>query len=186
MRTIYKRGKIYWIKYHHNGKPFYESTKSTKWADAANLLKQREGDVANGKPVGPRIEKVTFEDLAAGLKEDYRLNGQKRPRVGHLEKFFEGTRAMDITTARIKAFINSRKEQGAANATIYQDLAALKRMFNLAAKETPPKVYGVPHIPSLKIDNAKEGFLEDSDYHALLNELPEYIKGITEFAYWTG
>ena len=121
-----------------------------------------------------------------GLIEDYRFKGQRRPRVGHLERFFKGDRAIDITTAKIKAFINSRQEQGAANATIYQDLAALKRMLNLAAKETPPKVLHVPHIPTLKIDNVKEGFFEDSDYQKLLKELPEYVKGIVKFAYWTG
>jgi len=186
MGTIYKRGKIYWIKYHHNGKPYFESSKSRKWADAANLLKQREADAGNGKPIGPRIEKVTFEELVADLKEDYKFKGQRRPRVGHLEKFFRGDRAIDITTTRIKAFINYRQEEGAANATIYQDLAALKRMLNLAAKETPPKVLHVPHIPSLKIDNVREGFFEDSDYQALIKELPEYFIGIAEFAYWTG
>jgi hypothetical protein len=30
MESIYKRGKVYWIKYYRNGKPFRESTKSNK------------------------------------------------------------------------------------------------------------------------------------------------------------
>jgi integrase len=186
MGTVYKRGKIYWIKYHHNGEQYFESSKSRKWADAANLLKQREADLSNGKPAGALIEKVTFEELVEGLKEDYRLRGQKRSRVGNLEKFFTGYRAIDITTAKIKAFINQRQEQGRANATIYQDLSALRRMFRLAVTETPPKAYGVPHMPSLEIDNVKEGFFEDEDYNALLEKLPDYAKGIVQFAYWTG
>ena len=36
MGTIYKRGKTYWIKYQQNGKAFYETTRSTKWA-AVNI-----------------------------------------------------------------------------------------------------------------------------------------------------
>jgi integrase len=184
MGTVYKRGRIYWIKYHHNSKQYFESSKSTKWADAANLLKEREGDAATGKAVG--TVKVMFKDLVADLKEDYHFNGRKRPRVGHLEKFFEGGRAIDITTTRIKAFIRFRQEQGAANATIYQDLAALKRMFRLAVAETPPKVHRVPHIPSLKIDNVKEGYFEDAAYHALIEELPDYMRGLVQLAYWTG
>lgn len=62
MGTIYRRkfkdkdgnikeGKTYRIKYYHNGKPFYENAESIKWADAANLLKQRKGDLAQGNPV---------------------------------------------------------------------------------------------------------------------------------------
>ena len=54
MGTIYRRkfkdkngntreGKTFWIRYKHNGKPVYESAKSDKWADAANLLKRLEG-----------------------------------------------------------------------------------------------------------------------------------------------
>ena len=35
MGSIYKRGKVYWIKYYRNGKPYRESTKSLKEADAA-------------------------------------------------------------------------------------------------------------------------------------------------------
>jgi integrase len=186
MGTVYKRGKTYWIKYHQNGKAFYESTKSTKWANAANLLKQREGDAASGKPAGVRFDKVMFAELVGDFKEDYRLKGQHRPRVGNLEAFFEGMRVVDVTTAKIKSYINHRQEQGAANATINRDLAALKRMLNLGAKETPPKVNRVPYIPMLKENNAKEGFFEDSDYAALLKELPEYIQGIVQFAYWTG
>jgi integrase len=197
MGTIYRRkfkdkngntkeGKTYWIKYHHNGKPYYESAKSTKWADAANLLKQREGDAASGKPPGVRFDKVMFAELVEDFKEDYKLKGQKKPRFKHLEAYFEGMRVVDVTTAKIKSYINHRQEQGAANATVNRELAALKRMLNLGAKETPPKVNRVPYIQMLKEDNVKEGFFEDSDYEAILKELPEYIKGMVQFAYWTG
>jgi hypothetical protein len=34
MGSIYKRGKVYWIQYYRNGKPYRESTKSKKEADA--------------------------------------------------------------------------------------------------------------------------------------------------------
>ena len=43
MGHIYKRGRIYWIKYYRNGKPYRESTRSKKEADAKRLLKRRDG-----------------------------------------------------------------------------------------------------------------------------------------------
>jgi len=197
MGTIYRRkfkdkdgntreGKTYWIKYYHNGKPLYESTKSTKWADAANLLKQREGGIASGKAPGVRFDKVMFSELVEALKEDYKLKGQKRPRVKHLETFFKDMRVIDVTTTEITRYINHRMDEGIANGTINRELAALKRMFNLGAKETPPKVDRVPHIQMLPEDNAREGFFEDSDYNAILEKLPEHMKGFVDFAYWTG
>ena len=39
MGSIYKRGEVYWVKYYRNGKPYRESTKSKKEADAKRLLK---------------------------------------------------------------------------------------------------------------------------------------------------
>ena len=34
MGSIYKRGKVYWIKYYRSGKPYRESSESKKEADA--------------------------------------------------------------------------------------------------------------------------------------------------------
>jgi len=33
MGSIYKRGKVYWVQYYRNGKPYRETTKSKKEAD---------------------------------------------------------------------------------------------------------------------------------------------------------
>ncbi len=197
MGTIYKRkfkdksgnpkeGKTFWIKYYHNGKPIYESAKSPKWAVAANLLKKREGELAAGKQPGVSFEKVMFSELVDAIKEDYKLKDQKKVRVTHLAEFFKGMRVIDVTTTEIKKYINDRLSKGVANGTINRELAALKRMFNLGAKETPPKVDRVPFIQMLKEANAKEGFFEDKDYDAILTKLPDYMKGPVNFAYWTG
>ena len=48
MGSIYKRGKTYWIKYYRNGKPYRESTKSKKEADAKRLLKNAKGKSLRG------------------------------------------------------------------------------------------------------------------------------------------
>jgi hypothetical protein len=57
MGSIYKRGEIYWVKYYRNGKPYRESTKSTKEADAKWLLKRREGEISEGKLPGIYTER---------------------------------------------------------------------------------------------------------------------------------
>ena len=61
MGMIYKRGRVYWIKYYRNGKPYRESTKSRKETDAKRLLKKREGEISQGKLPGIYFDKVRFD-----------------------------------------------------------------------------------------------------------------------------
>jgi integrase len=76
--------------------------------------------------------------------------------------------------------------KGASNATINRELAALKRMLNLGAKQTPPEVDRVPYIPMLKENNTRKGFFEHADFLALTEQLPDCLRGVVTFAYRTG
>lgn len=191
MGTIYKRGNIWWIQYYRNGKPYQESSRSKKKMVGRKLLELREGEIAQGKLPGIHFDKVIFDELAEDLLTDYELNERKsieraQISVNHLKKFLEGMRVIDITTARIKAYIKTRLAVDAANATINRELAALKRMLSLGAQDTPPKVYRVPHIPMLEERNVRKGFFEHDEYLALLKVLPSELRGPVTFAYKTG
>jgi hypothetical protein len=77
MGRIYQRGRIWWVRYYHNGQEFNESSQSEKEADAKKLLKKRLGEIALGRFVGPKAEKITFAELADDLLTDYRIRGRK-------------------------------------------------------------------------------------------------------------
>jgi len=191
MGSIYKRGKVYWIQYYRNGKPYRESTKSKKEADAKRLLKKREGEISEGKLPGIYFDRVKFDELAEVFLRDYRINQRKslvraERSTGHLKRYFEGYRVPDINSPKIEDYIESRLEEGAANATINRELSALKRMLNLGARQTPPKVDRVPYIPMLKENNIRKGFFEHAEFVALRDAIPEYLKGFVTFAYKTG
>ena len=191
MGSIYRRGTVYWIKYYKNGKVFRETSRSEKKEIAKRLLKHREGEIAEGKMPGVYFDKVKFDELAEDYLADYLVNGRRtiekaKRCVRRLGEEFGGMKASDIGTARVNRYIQTRLDEGRANATINRELAALKRMFSLAARCTPPKVAQVPHILMLKEDNTRKGFFEYEEFISLRNTLPDYLKGLVTFAYKTG
>jgi integrase len=192
MGIIYKRGHVFWIKYYRNGKPYRESAKSAKEGDAKRLLKNREGEISQGKLPGIYFDRVRFEELAEDFLRDYRLNNKTVKRaeqaINNLSasSVFAGVRVTDITTPLIERYVEERLAQGAANATINRELSSLKRAFNLGARQTPPKVNRVPYIPMLKESNTRKGFFEHGEFQALRKRLPAYLQGFVTFAYRTG
>ena len=72
---VYKRGPVYWIRYHHRGREFRESARSTDRGDAVRLLKARLSDVSYGRPNPADEESVTFDQLVA---TSYRLGDVSR------------------------------------------------------------------------------------------------------------
>ena len=56
MGMTYQRGAVWWVKYYRSGRPIRESSRSGKESDAITLLKFREGDIAHGLPVNPKLK----------------------------------------------------------------------------------------------------------------------------------
>ncbi len=188
--SIYlKRGWCY-LKYYVAGKPVYEAARTKNKAEARRLLQARLGQLAESRYVGPAADRVTFDDLAEMLVDDYRMNARKTLRWSvrrvhlHLAPTFGGKKAHDITTVEIKAYIVKRQEEGAQNGTIVLELNALKRMFNLGLQAG--KITKKPFFPPLEVNNVRQGFFERHDFESLLAHLPDYLRPPVTFAYRVG
>lgn len=178
---------VWWIKYSRNGKPFRESTKTTDKRKAEKFLRIRLAEISSGTFAGPQIERVRIEDLAEEFLRDYRINGKKslddvQARWNlHLKPFFGFLRAIDVTSELLARYVDARQGEGAKNATINRELAALKRMFHLGMKATPAKVMHIPAFPHLAENNARTGFLEDGQYQKIVDYRPQlWFRAIVE------
>lgn len=191
MGMIYKQSKsrFWWIKYYRDGRPFRESTGTEKESEARRILREREGDIARGRPVVPRADRIRFEELAEDLLNDYRINARRSlDRVEwalkHLRAQFGGSRVLTITTPAIRSYMEKRQKEGAKNGTINRETDVLKRMFSLAM--SAEKLVRRPHIPTLDEDNVRTGFFSEVDFLALHDALPDYLRPVVSFAYTYG
>lgn len=190
MGSIYKRGNVWWVKYHRQGRPLYESSGSAVHEDAKNLLKLREGDIARGVPVTPQVNRCTIDELLADVVTDYKVNQRKsladlERRIDlHLAPYFGGRRAAQITTADVRRYIATRQDKKASNAQINRELSALGRAYTLGTQAN--RVLVRPHLPKLKERNTRTGFFEAAQFEAVRAKLTPALRPVVTFAYLTG
>lgn len=138
------------------------------------------------------VRTLTVGELLDDLVQDYAINGKKAHWWAQMKvdkrvrPYFGKIPAGKLTTDHARKFIAMRQGEGAANGTINRELSLLRRAFNLAADATPPKVTRVPKIPMLEENNVRTGFFEHEEYRALLPELPEHLRPVLAFGYFTG
>jgi integrase len=183
---VFQRGLVWWVQYSFRGEQHRESSRSTMRAKAVGLLKRRLAEMGVGRLVGPQAERLTFADLKRMVVEDYQINARKSaPPLGRLEEFFpDHTRALDITVDVVKGYIQSRLAQGAAAATVKNEVGVLGRAFTLAYRSghLPHR----PYLPTPRVSNARTGFFTDAEVKVLLTHLPAYLQPFVEAAFITG
>jgi len=115
-------------------------------------------------------------ELAEDMLRDYRINGRRTLALTekrwskHLEPIFGALRGYRVTTDILNRYVDARRTEGALNGTINRELAALKRMFSLAYRNTPRKVAHVPAFPRLRENPPRNGFVEQRHYERLCKQ----------------
>jgi integrase len=104
----------------------------------------------------------------------------------HLRKPFGAVRAAVFGTRHVQQYIDARRKDKAADSTINRELSIVRRGFTLAIEMDPPLVTRKIHIPKLKENNARQGFLEYDQYVKLRGGLPEPLQAIFVLGYHTG
>lgn len=183
-----KEVAVWWIRYSYRGRQHRENSHSTEQKEAIKLLKRRLGEMGKGRLLGPDVEKTTLKELTDMVVADYEVNGKRsikriRCAVAHLHEFFGADeKTIGITDDRVTAYKAHRQEQGAKNATVNRELAALKRAFHLGRR----KVADIPTIEMLEEHNVRKGFFERDQFEAILKHLPADLQPAMHVAYLTG
>ena len=104
-----------------------------------------------------------------------------RSHLKPLRAFFARHPAIDVAAASLERYQRDRLDKAKAPATVNREVHALRRAFNVAARQTPALFSRplVPYFPSLPVDNVRSGFFERAEVDALLQHVAD--DGIRNF-----
>ena len=114
--SLYLRGDIWWVKVRVDGRPVYESSKSTKKSDAIKLrdklLAQRHrGELSGGAPDKVLITELLDDVLKSDIKDSTRYVWEKCIEK-NIRPFFGKYRAQRLSTDLMDAYRKKRKAEG--------------------------------------------------------------------------
>jgi len=206
-KGIYKRGKVYWIRYAGlDGKITFESSHSEKFDAAETLLLNRKNAVKEGKqPEARSIKPHLFKELAAEyLKwaERQRSYSKKKSIVNYLVTVFGPYPLRKFTTKLLEQYQTAqlkdgnrrgKKKEGEVKgnkpATINRHLATIKHMFTKAeewgmvAEGTLKAVRKVKLLPE---NNRRLRYLSCDECQRLLDACEPHLRPIVTVALNTG
>lgn len=183
------------VRYSQHGRQIREATGILVGADpeaskakAQKYSQRRLVEIESGK-FTPKQDKLTLEQvlddfLAAGRVKGLRSVDSTATVLKHVRAFFRGYRAIDVTSPKLRNYVNARTAKKAAPASIQRELSHLRAALRLAVDDK--RLTSVPRFPTIKVDNARQGFIEPADFERLHAELPAELKDFATFLYWSG
>lgn len=182
-----QRGTVWYVRISFNGERSERRTDATSESDAERIGRAILADLECGRQT-PDAARTRVAELWADLQRDYAINGRRLEDLAkrwlHLEPVFGRDLATDVTTPRLRRYVERRLAAGAARATVRNELAALRRAFTLGHEAC--RVVRVPAFPALQVDNTRRGFIEGEAFERLLGELPAEQRVLATLAHWVG
>jgi integrase len=205
VKGIYKRGKVYWIRYAGpDGRTIRESSGSTKFSDAQDKLLDRKQAVKEGQhPETRRIPNHTFKELAqkylawiqgrhrSASTKVYRIKGGDKPsdKTPSMVDRFGALPLRRFNTLVVEKYQTDLMSRGLAPATVNKNLSILKAMFRKAVEwemveeETLKRVRSIKLLPE---NNRRLRFLSVEECQTLLGKCDAHLRPIVITALNTG
>lgn len=197
--SLYQKTNGIWMySIMHGGKRLTKSLRTRDEKEANRLYLQHKrnfaGKIERGELDPATVTNATVERIFADYLRQAELDGLKslyviQKVVGKIQQgrdFSPGRKVSTLTTKDFSEYIQCEQEAGTKAATIKYRLALFKAALRHGSKLTPATVGTVPYIPSIKVENTRQGFLEYEDHYSVLDALPESLKALFVIAFHSG
>ncbi len=194
-KGIYKRGKVFWIRYAGlDGKIRFESTHSNKYREAEALLIQRRQSIKEGKQPEPvkKISMVMFKELAKEYQEwtkRQRSYETKKYFIKQLEDAFGNIPLRNFTTRLLEQYQTDKLQENKKPATVNRLLACVKHMFTKAMDWEMVEEYAWKKVRKVKLleeNNKRLRFLSQEECRLLIDQCDVHLRPIVVTALNTG
>ena len=194
--ALFKRGKVWWIRFNYQGRQVRRSTETTDKKLAQMIYAKVLTDIVEGKwferPLG---EDKTLSELFDRYISEYSTHnktkhtvGQERTWAKRMLKFFGDIPLIEVTPSRVAEYKAHLRDQGLAPASINSQRGFLCHAFKKAVMEwewvsTNP----VERVSRERVRNARDRWLTVEEEKRLINACVIHVtcKGNTlEPRYW--
>lgn len=194
-KGIYKRGKIYWIRYAGlDGRTVFESSGSTKFDKAQSLYFERKKAIGDGnQPEIKKIANYTFRELSekyllwiTGRQNSAKVKGYI---IGQLVTIFGSLPLRRFNTAIVEQLQTDLINRKMKNSSINKVLNVLKHMFSKAVEWDMVETETLKRIRRVKLlrdDSRRLRFLSKEEAQVLVSSSENHLKPIIITALNTG
>ncbi len=191
MSKPYKRkgSKNWYISPTVGGVQVSQSSRTTDYDKALAKLRVLEGQVASGRRISPKTDRQDFAALLELVRTDYKVRDRRSisdlsrridkhisPALGHLP-----SRQIPLV---ISEYILIRKDAHAANGSINQELAIIRRAFALGKRAG--MVSDIPYIERLPPGSPRQTGFSDKQTASILKHADELLRDILTVYSFTG
>lgn len=184
---VYRRGAVYWFSFVWNGRRIQKSTRQGSRKAAIEIESAFRTSLAKGEVgIAPaKRDRRSVGDLLDALKSHYeqdgRLSSQNASLVASTRRDFGAKMATELTAADLEKYVQRRKAEGCANATINRSTEVLRRAYKLAKITSPD----MPRLSEK--GNERQGFFTATEMALVLANLPDDgLRDFVRFGHITG
>jgi len=194
-KGLYKRGRVWWICYAGiDGKVIRESSGTTKYREAEEILIRRKKAIQDGKqPERKRIKKYYFEELTERYVDwmtgRHKSANSKMSRIKDILSHFGNLPLRSFSTYAVEQYQTKLMDKGLKPASVNKNISILKAMIKKAVEWKMIEEHVLKEVGKVKLlpaNNKRLRYLSKEECKALISTCRPHLKPIVITALNTG